>query len=203
MRALFDPSVRSAVPRWLPWLLAAALLWLLSACAGGALGGFGGPRVVTVSQAQLAERIHAQFPLRRRYLELFDLTLSSPRLRLIPAENRLGTRVDYALGDFWGDSRRYEGTITLSYGLRLQPADLSVRMTDVRLEAFDAPLLSGPMARQVQRLGGLVAEHLLNDFTLHRFKPEDLRSVTQRGYRLGELRVVDEGLQVELLPISN
>ena len=202
MRPLFHPTVRTAAPRWLPWLLAVALVWLLSACSGG-LGGFGGPRVLTVSQAQLAERIDAQFPLRRRYLELFDLTLSSPRLRLIPADNRLGTRVDYALGDFWGDSRRSEGTITLSYGLRLEPADLSVRMTDVRLEGFDAPLLSGPMARQVQRLGGLVAEHLLDDFTLHRFKPEDLRSLTQRGYRLGNLRVVDEGLQVELLPLPN
>lgn len=200
MRPLFDPSARVAVPHWPAWLLAWLLTaWLLTACAAGP----GGPRVITLSQVQLAERIDAQFPLRRRYLELFDLTLSSPRLRLLPAENRLGTRVDYALGDFWGDSRRREGTITLSYGLRLEPTDLSVRMTDVRLEAFDAPHVSGPMARQVQRLGALVAEHLLDDFTLHRFKPEDLRSLTQRGYRPGKLRVVDEGLQLELLPAAN
>ena len=172
---------------------------LLTACAGIA----GGPRLITVSEAQLAQRIEEQFPLRRRYLELFDLTLSSPRVRLIPAENRLGTRVDYALGDFWGGSRRYEGALTLSYGLRFEPTDSSVRMSDVRVEAFDVPRLSGPMATQVQRLGALVAEHLLNDFSLHRFKPEDLQSAQQRGYRPGALRVVDGGLQLELLPLSN
>lgn len=177
----------------------ACLLVLLAACAGVT----GGPRTVMVSEAQLAQRIAEQFPLRRRYLELFDLTLSSPRLRLIPAENRLATRVDYALGDFWGSSRRLEGVLSLSYGLRFEPADQSVRMTDVKLEAFDVPRLSGPMATQVQRLGALVAEHLLNDFSLHRFKPEDLQAAQQRGYRPGSLRVVDGGLQLELLPLPH
>jgi hypothetical protein len=185
--------------RWLLWLLAAGGALLLAACAGVT----GGPRLITVSEAQVVQRITEQFPLRRRYLELFDLTLSSPRVRLMPAENRVGTRVDYALGDFWGGSRRYDGTLTLSYGLRLEPTDNSVRMTDVRVEAFDAPNPGGRMATQVQRLGALVAEHLLNDFTLHRFKPEDLQSVQQRGYRPGSVRVVDGGLQLELLPISN
>ncbi len=181
------------------WLVAAAGAVLVAACAAVT----GGPRVVTVSEAQLAQRIAEQFPLRRRYLELFDLTLSSPRVRLIPAENRLGTRVDYALGDFWGGSRRFDGALTLSYGLRFEPMDNSVRMTDVKVEAFDVPRLSGPMASQAQRLGALVAEHLLNDFSLHRFKPEDLQTTQQRGYRPGSLRVVDGGLQLELLPISN
>jgi hypothetical protein len=180
-------------------LMAAGCALLLAACAGVT----GGPRVVMVSEAQLAQRITEQFPLRRRYLELFDLTLSSPRVRLIPAENRLGTRVDYAMGDFWGGSRRFDGALTLSYGLRFEPADQSVRMTDVRVEAFDVPRLSGPMASQVQRLGALVAEHLLNDFSLHRFKPEELQTAQQRGYRPGSLRVVEGGLQLELLPNLN
>lgn len=181
----------------LGWTLAGSAT-VLAACAGLP----GGPRVVTVSEASLAQRIAEQFPLRRRYLELFDLTLSSPRLRLLPAENRLATRVDYALGDFWGGSRRLHGAVTLSYGLRVEASDLSVRLTDVRVEAFDVPPLSGPMASQVQRLGALVAEHLLDDFSLHRFKPEDLQAAQQRGYRPGAVRVVDAGLQIELLPIT-
>lgn len=202
MRALFPTAHPSAAMAWrrvLPWLLAAACVVWLAACAGVTRG----PRVVTVSEAQLAQRIAEQFPLRRRYLELFDLTLSSPRVRLMPAENRVGTRVDYAMGDFWGGSRRFDGALTLSYGLRFEPSDHSVRMTDVKLEAFDVPRLSGPMANQAQRLGALVAEHLLNDFSLHRFKPEDFQTAQQRGYRPGSLRVVDGGLQLELLPLSN
>lgn len=195
----FSTPVCLAWQRLLLGLGAAACALLLSACAGVS----GGPRVVTVSEAQLAQRIAEQFPLRQRYLELFDLTLSSPRVRLMPAENRLATRVDYALGDFWGGSRRLDGALTLSYGLRFEPSDNSVRMSDVKLEAFDVPRLSGPMARQAQRLGALVAEHLLNDFSLHRFKPEDLQAAQQRGFRPGSLRVVDGGLQLELLPLSN
>ena len=123
-------------------------------------------------------------------------------MRLLPAENRLATRVDYALGDFWGGSRRFDGALSLSYGLRLEPSDLSVRLADVRVDAFDVPVLTGPMASQVQRLGALVAEHLLDDFSLHRFKPEDLQAAQQRGYRPGSVRVVDAGLQIELLPIT-
>ena len=203
MRALSPTGLSSpaatARRRALLWLVAAGCALLLAACASVT----GGPRVVTVSEAQLAQRITEQFPLRRRYLELFDLTLSSPRVRLIPAENRLGTRVDYAMGDFWGGSRRFDGALTLSYGLRFEPTDNSVRMTDVKVEAFDVPRLSGPMASQVQRLGALVAEHLLNDFSLHRFKPEELQTAQQRGYRPGSLRVVEGGLQLELLPNPN
>lgn len=203
MRALSPTGLSSpAATAWrraLLWLVAAGCALLLAACASVT----GGPRVVTVSEAQLAQRITEQFPLRRRYLELFDLTLSSPRVRLIPAENRLGTRVDYAMGDFWGGSRRFDGALTLSYGLRFEPTDNSVRMTDVKVEAFDVPRLSGPMASQVQRLGALVAEHLLNDFSLHRFKPEELQTAQQRGYRPGSLRVVEGGLQLELLPNPN
>jgi hypothetical protein len=203
MRALFSTGLHyPAVAVWrraLLWLLAAGLGTLLLACAGVT----GGPRVVTVSEAQLVQRITEQFPLRRRYLELFDLTLSSPRVRLIPAENRLGTRVDYAMGDFWGGSRRFDGALTLSYGLRFEPTDRSVRMTDVKVEAFDVPRLTGPLANQAQRLGALVAEHLLNDFSLHRFTPEDLQTAQQRGYRPGSLRVVEGGLQLELLPNPN
>lgn len=194
----FPLSATPVVRRALLWLVSVAVAALLAACAGLA----GGPRVVTVSEAKLAERIAEQFPLRRRYLELFDLTLSSPRVRLLPAENRVGTRVDYALGDFWGGSRRFEGALTLSYGLRFEPSDLSVRLTDVRVEAFDVPRLSGPLAVQVQRLGALVAEHLLDDFSLHRFKPEDLQVAERRGLRPGALRVVDAGLQIELLPLT-
>ena len=44
---------------------------------------------------------------------------------------------------------------------------------------------------------------LLNDFSLHRFKADDLMAAQQRGLRPGALRVVDGGLQLELLPLSN
>ncbi|MFC7408857.1 hypothetical protein [Hydrogenophaga atypica] len=202
MRVLPLPLRFAAAPlaRWhvLLALLLAGLVLVLGGCAA-----LTGPRVVSVSEAQLAQRIAEQFPVRRRYLELFDLTLSAPRVRLIPAENRVGTRMDFALGDFWGDSRRFDGALSLSYGLRFEPSDASVRMTDVRVEAFDVPRLSGPMANQAQRLGALVAEHLLNDFSLHRFKPEDLQSAQRLGLRPGVLKVVPGGLQLELTSPSH
>ncbi|MFC7459965.1 hypothetical protein [Hydrogenophaga defluvii] len=202
MRVLPLPLRFAAAPlaRWhaLLALLLAGLVLVLGGCVA-----LTGPRVVSVSEAQLAQRIAEQFPVRRRYLELFDLTLSAPRVRLIPAENRVGTRMDFALGDFWGGSRRFDGALSLSYGLRFEPSDASVRMTDVRVEAFDVPRLSGPMANQAQRLGALVAEHLLNDFSLHRFKPEDLQSAQRLGLRPGVLKVVPGGLQLELTPHSH
>ena len=68
-------------------LLAAALITLfpgLSACAAGS----GGMPGYTVSQQRLNELLARQFPVTRNLLGgLADLTLSSPRLGLLPASN--------------------------------------------------------------------------------------------------------------------
>jgi hypothetical protein len=61
--------------------------------------------------------------------------------------------------------------------------------------------LSAAQAAQVKKIGGLMAEDLLKEAVVHRLKPEDLQSLSGRGYRPGGLKVVPGGLRLQLDPV--
>jgi hypothetical protein len=171
---------------------------LLTGCAALAPG----PRTVDISEAQLAELIKRQFPFSSRYLELFDVSLSAPQVRLMPAENRIGTAFSYSLGSMLLGARPFQGRLDLSYGLRFEPADNSVRLSQVRVEGFDVPGVPPLYASRANRLGALLAESLLQDLVLHRLRPEDLQAARGWGYQPGALSVRPGGLRLQLDPIQ-
>lgn len=160
-----------------------------------------GPRTIEISEAKLVEIINTQFPFNSRYLELFDVSLASPRVRLIPAENRIGTELGYSLGSFLLGARDYQGRLNLSYGLRFEPSDNTVRLSQVRVDGFEVPGVPSAYASRANRLGALLAENLLKDFVLHRLKPEDLEIARGWGYQPGALSVVPGGLRLQLDPV--
>jgi hypothetical protein len=160
-----------------------------------------GPRTIEISEAKLVEIINTQFPFNSRYLELFDVSLASPRVRLIPAENRIGTELGYSLGSFLLGARDYQGRLNLSYGLRFEPSDNTVRLSQVRVDGFEVPGVPSAYASRANRLGALLAENLLKDFVIHRLKPEDLEIARGWGYQPGALSVVPGGLRLQLDPV--
>ncbi len=182
-------------------LLAAAIaspVWLLGGCAALSPGA----RTIEISEAQLVQLISTQFPFNSRYLELFDVSLASPRVRLIPAENRIGTELGYSIGSFLLGSRRYQGQLKLSYGLRFEPSDNTVRLSEVRVDGFEVPGVPSAYASRANRLGGLLAENLLKDFVIHRLKAEDLDTARGWGYQPGALTVQPGGLRLQLDPVK-
>lgn len=179
--------------------LAAASLTLLALAGCSALPT--GPRQVNISEAQLLERIAARFPVKQRYLGLLETTLDRPRLRLLPEENRVGTMVNYLIALPLPGQSDIKGQLELSYGLRFEPSDTTLRLTQARVERLDVDGLNAAQAAQVKKVGGLLAEDLLNEAVVHRFKKEDLESLAGCGYRPGALRVVPGGLQLTLDPL--
>ena len=140
---------------WSGMLVAGALsTGVLTGCAALQPG----PRTVKISEKKLMEAIARQFPRSNRYLELFDVTLDTPRLRLMPAENRIGTQLDFTVGMPLVETRTQRGTLSLSYGLRLEPVDNTVRLTDVRLESLELPDASPSNAARFRRMGGALVE---------------------------------------------
>lgn len=160
-----------------------------------------GPRQIHISEAQLLERIANRFPVKQRYLGLFEVTLDQPRLRLLPEENRVGTEVRYLVGLPLPGSSDIKGQLELSYGLRFEPSDTTLRLTQARVERLDVDGLNAAQAAQVRKLGGLLAEDLMKEAVVHRLKKEDMESLAGRGYRPGALRVVPGGLQLTLDPL--
>lgn len=171
--------------------------WLVGCAALGS-----GPRTVEISEARLVELMSRPFPRSQRYLDLFDVTLSAPRVRLIPAQNRIGTELAYSLGASVLSERQMTGTLGLSYGLRFEPSDATVRLANVKVEAFDLRGLPKAYAGRTRQLGALLAENLFQDLVVHRLDAADLRRLEGRGLKPGALSVVPGGLRLQLDPMD-
>lgn len=177
--------------RLFPVVIALALALALSACAG-----LVGPRSYTLSEAEIARRIAQRFPYDQRVFELLDVRVDAPRVRLLPQRNRVATELDIQASErLFGRSLR--GALALDYALRYDERDQSVKLDDVRVERLDIEGLAQPLAA---RLAPLLAEQLLKDLTLHRFKPEDLQTAGRLGLRPGKVTVTERGVEVTLEP---
>ncbi|MEZ5702573.1 MAG: hypothetical protein R3E42_12525 [Burkholderiaceae bacterium] len=176
------------------------MLSLLAPLALGACASLRGPRQVDVSERRLLALISRQFPVKKRYLELLEFELSDPMLRLMPEENRVGTRLNFAAGTTLNRAQPWTGQMALSYALRYEASDQTVRLDAVRLEGFDLDGAPPAYAKPLRGAGTHLAENLLQGLVVHRFKPEDLRSVEGLGYQPGVLTVVPGGLRLQLDP---
>jgi hypothetical protein len=172
------------------WALAATLL---VACAG-----FGGPYSVTLGEAELQRWADGQFPLERRLLDVFDVSVSNPRLKLLPESNRLGTGFDISVRERLLGGR-WQGRLQLSSSLRYETQDQTVRLVQVRVDDFrlDNPRGGGSPA---EHLGALLAERELEGRVIYRLTPERLARLQSHGLVPGSVTVTPRGIEVTFAP---
>ena len=188
-------------------LTALGLAVLVAGCSG-----FGGPRTVTLDEAQIAAWIGRQFPVQRRVLELFDLEIAAPTLRLIPERNRLAG--DFTITGSDRLSRRpVRGRMVLESALRFEPADASVRLVQVRVQRIDldtsasaaAPLSpAAPTAPSspTSRAAIVMAEQVLEDLAIYRIPPQRIESLRALGLSPGAVTVTSRGIEVTFEPVG-
>lgn len=201
----------------------AAPLGLLVACAG-----LTGPTVITLTETELATLIARSFPITRRVLEVIDVQMLAPRLRLLPAQNRLAVDLTVASQErLFGKSGR--GQLVFDSALRFEPRDASVRLTQVRVQqlnldtgsallegvftdvapgyrpgaaavapASPSPALSGAGAR----IGTALAERALEDLSIYRVPAERLASLRQLGLQPGAVTITARGLEITLARVG-
>jgi hypothetical protein len=97
---------------------------------------------------------------------------------------------------------QHHGTITLDFGLRFEPGDNSVRLTDVRIDRFEVDGASALLHQQLDRIGVQLAEQTLNECPIYRLRPKDVEAGQGRGYRPSDIRVTPAGVVITLLPVS-
>jgi hypothetical protein len=158
-----------------------------------------GPRTVEISQGELLEKLSAQFPLSQRVLNVLDVQALTPRLTLHPDTNRVTATIPLVAKDVLRQ-RPQPGEVALSFGLRFEPQDLSIRLRDPRVESARLQGLPDPLQQGLTRLAAWMANERLNNQVVHRLKPEDLRSADRMGYVVHDLRVTASGLAVDLRP---
>jgi hypothetical protein len=196
-QALSSPSFSS--PREFASQRRGLLLAALAAPLAGLSGcaGLGLPYSVNVDQGQIADALAHHFPATQRVAEVFDVTVSSPRVWLVPEHNHLGAAFALEAADrLFG--KRLQGHMSLESGLRFDVADASLRLADVRVDefAFDSGGASLPI--QGQRLGSLLAEQLLNDVAVYRMKPEQADLLRRFGVKNADIGVSSGGVKLTL-----
>lgn len=164
------------------------------------------PKTISVSEARLAQLISSQFPFNSEMLEVLDVVVTAPRITLDPVNNRINTVFDInvagnsILGLF--TDKKYKGALDLSYGLRFEPKDATVRLTDVRVNRLDVDGTPSAMRRPIEKLGAPLAQKLLKDYVLYKVRPEDLKATQGWGYKPGAFRVEPTGLSITLDPVE-
>ncbi|TDP59052.1 DUF1439 domain-containing protein [Roseateles toxinivorans] len=176
---------------------------LLSICiALAACATLGGVRTLTLSEAELNERLQRQLPIERRMLELLEIRLSEPRLQLLPQSNRIALTLAVASRERLS-GRAYQGRITIDFALRYDELRQAIRLEQVRVTDFLIDDLPPRQQAQTTRLGSLITEQLLKDLAVYRFKAKDLQAAEGMGYAPGAVTVTARGVEVTLVPRSS
>ena len=149
----------------------------------------------TVASAQLEEAVAQRFPVRYALGGLLDLTLQTPRLRLLPALNRLGAEMPVeATGPAL--ARSTTGNFDVDFALRYEAKDQSIRAHQIRVNGLQlAGLPPGPAAL-LQTYGQALASQTLLEVVLHKLRPQDLMLADGLGLEPGSITVTDKGLLI-------
>lgn len=158
-----------------------------------------GARSITLTEAELNREVAKRFPLQRSMQGLLQLSLLDPRLKLLPEAGRIGTDVTLRVAEpFTG--RSHDGQVQLSYTLRYEASDRTLRMTGVQVQRVSFPEVPEPYRGLLSDSAPQVIAQALTEMPLHTLAPEQLAVVEGLGYAIGEFQVTPAGLRVVLMP---
>lgn len=155
-------------------LMLLALLTLLSGCAS-----LLPPKEIEIPLSRLQKSAEQNFPVNARYLDLFDVTVSNPRLSLQPAADRLVLGLDARVQPPLIKTP-WQGELLVSGGLRIDLVRRAVILTEPRLENIKLNAATGSYTSRLARLGTQLAEDLLTDRVLYTFAPDAFVVAGQR-----------------------
>jgi hypothetical protein len=179
-----------------------ALRALLGAAAGSAspasIAGFNFfTGEYTASREELQARIAKRFPARKRFADLFTVTLSDPRLDLDGSANRAAITATLTIESPLPRPSTARGAVTISSALRYDAPTRELRLDQPRAERLELEGVTGRSAERLQQIGALVAQELLRDQPLRAFTAEEL-TVGWKTYDIGAITVHDDGITVGL-----
>ncbi|MCY1367178.1 hypothetical protein D9M69_541020 [compost metagenome] len=182
--------IRTSRRRWLAVAGAAALAAGLAAC-----GAF--RNEYTFSQSQLQAALERKFPFNKRYMELFDIQLTNPQLTLDSVRNRVNVQFDAVIDNKLFFRQALTGRFALDSGLRYDAPTRSVVLQDPEVQRFDVQGMPAQFSRQLNALGGILAEQLLQGYPLYTFREDQLR-VAGTQVEPGTITVLPDGINVKV-----
>lgn len=169
----------------------------LNGCAG--VNRLMGARTIEITQDQLLSKLGQQFPMRNQVMEVFEVTAQLPRLTMRPDDNRVLADIDLAATDrLFG--RSYQGSLWLSFGLRYEPRDQTIRLNQLTIDKVAVQGLPDNYQRQLTKLGSWLTEERLQNYVVHRLSPDELRRASEYGLQVSDIKITPRGLAIVLAP---
>jgi hypothetical protein len=162
---------------------------LLSGCAGLM------SHTVEVPLEKLQASLAKQFPFNSDFARLMDLTISSPKLRTLPEENRIATEVEVSLAPRF-TSGKISGTLWMDSALRFEPSDSTVRLVKPRLTKLD---VAGAKDINLKKIAEFIVESAMNDAVIYQVKEADLKRYGT-NWVPSDFKVTRAGISVTLAP---
>jgi hypothetical protein len=153
----------------------------------------------TVSAAQLQRSVAARFPLRYPVPGVLSLDLQVPQLQLLPAQNRISAEMAVnAAGPVL--HRSHQGTFEISFALRYEASDRTIRAHQLRFKRLQFPTLQPGVVDMLNTYGPALAQQSLLEVVLHQLRPQDLALADVMGLQPGSMTVTDAGLVIAFVP---
>lgn len=174
----------------------------LAVLGSGCAGMPGGLNNFEITRDQISKALAGQFPVQRRMMDIFDVSLSLPRLTLNTEKNRLDTEFDVAAVETLFTRKVFRGALGFGSGVRYEPVDHSVRLANVSLNRFAVPGVPEQVATSLQQVARVVAETLLQSLTIYRMPQGVARLIDTLGTAPSELKVTTTGVAVAFKQIG-
>jgi len=156
-------------------------------------------RRVTLSEAEVQSLVERQFPRRQRLMELLDVSLANPVVRLVPERNRLATTMDL-LASERVSGRALRGSFSIDHSLRFEPSDATVRLADVKVDDMKLELAGTSLTSQAGRLGSMLAERALDGFVIYSVSDEKRQAMARAGVTHADVAVTPRGIELRFMP---
>jgi hypothetical protein len=165
----------------------------LVGCANG-----DSPTVVRLSEADLQRLARERFPRQQRMLEVLDVSFEPPTLKLLAAQNRLGTRLVFnarerLLGSEW------PGELEADAALRWDDKAQAALLTQVRVQSVKLGR-GGTPAPLTERFSRYVAEQMLDEMPVWRPQGEQAERLRKAGLVPSAVTVTARGVEISLVP---
>jgi hypothetical protein len=149
----------------------------------------------TVSREQLQAALAQRFRLHYPVQGLLDLELRSPQLQLLPDQNRLSVELAVqASGPAL--QRSHAGSFAVSFALRYEPADRTIRATQLRLQRLQFPSLQPGVVALINGYAPALAQQSMQEVVVHQLQPKDLALADVMGLQPGSITVTEAGLAI-------
>jgi hypothetical protein len=136
---------------------------------------------IRLTEQQIQERLDQKFPIAKKYLLIFDVTYSNPKVHLVEGSDRIQFGLETGLTfPFEGETKTLTGDSQLTAGLRYDADRHEFYLVDPQIDGLDIGGIPPALTAKSEAVLKAVALQVLERYPVYTIKPTDIKKVTAR-----------------------